>query len=1347
VRPIEHNTKTPSVQTGLFALLAGLFDGRGKGAPTRLLGVVVATGVILALRVVPALAAESLQLRSGLGAAPAVSALVVNKLQIQPLLAREEVYATRAHLDAEIDIGNALEELEWRGEYATSEALLGEGKGTPAGNSKNHEGEFALGIKDATAPNSELQYNVLHYLSPNTTYYVRLHVKNPSGDAAERTFEFRTLAISKPEIPHQQVVGIIGIGGETPSTFRQNGSPTLTTLGVTAQVESNGAETKYSYEYSTAKSGGYVPAPGCSGVVSVAEDFANPECEITGLAPETTYYIRLKLTNEKGSVEEVLPLETHVAKPVVGDELGIRNITGIAAHIVGNIETNGSETDWRFEYATSATSSWTTFASGVISATEAAEPLSSIEADLTGLKPSTVYYVRVFAKNAAGEGIACYQEVTKIEGIQVCELSTGPHVVSSFETTGLPVATTFAAHALNGEALRLLGAVNPNSVPTSAEQTVTIEGVPTGGTFTLSFKGQTTAPIVFDASAANGPGSVKSALAALPDSPEVNVTGPAGGPYTVSFFGSDGGVAEPAIIADGSGLTPSGSVTVVVGNPGGVGSEAGYRFQYVSQQQFEAPGGEGGFARASVTPEVDLGAGANTRFVGADLPALVAGETYRYRIVVSSSIPGSAAVDGEERTLTVPTASAAPTAPAGCPNESLRGGASAGLPDCRGYEQLTPVDKEGAQEIFQYGLVGLVTTPVVGEGGGHFALETNTSWGPGPGAGQSPYFFSREADGWKMSAGSPQPATGINRLQPKLYSSDLKQVALESEVVTGVGAAEESSEIEIEDQVGPAGGPYTLVASVPHSDRGDIQSESGWVAASPSFSKLVLQTGDHTLLGASTETKSGEDLYEYSAGQLRQANVDSAGQTIGSCGANIVKGAEKQDRFDAGSVHAVSADGSRVFFEAVPTGGKCSDPKHLYMRVDGGSEEAQTVDLGAYRFAAANPQGTEVLLAKESGGENDEPFRNDEFFLYDTESQATPTFAFKALFADVDVSQEFTAVYFRSHERPLPEAPAPSAQEDPSRFDLYRYDIPAETLSFIAATEEVNFANGVDDPSTSPDGRYYYFRAVALNYPGGARETEQAYRYDNVEKVIQCISCASSFDQEPKQSAFFASHPGDPVKEELISASANGDFVFFDTPAALVPQDVDGEVPPEGNNTDLENASLEYSPSSDVYEWRRDGLDGCAQVQGCLALITSGRGGVLNMLLGVADEGQEAFVYTKSQLVPQDNDTEGDVYDVRVGGGTPPPPPRPVECEGDACSTPFAAPNDATPSSSTFHGAGDTPGEAAKPAAAKTKKPKAKRKAVKKKQKGKRRSKSRGKKSSKGAVKAYRAGNDRGAKR
>jgi len=87
------------------------------------------------------------------------------------------------------------------------------------------------------------------------------------------------------------------------------------------------------------------------------------------------------------------------------------------------------------------------------------------------------------------------------------------------------------------------------------------------------------------------------------------------------------------------------------------------------------------------------------------------------------------------------------------------------------------------------------------------------------------------------------------------------------------------------------------------------------------------------------------------------------------------------------------------------------------------------------------------------------------------------------------------------------------------------------------------------------------------------------------------------------------------------------------------------------------------------------------------------------LLLGSADEGRDVFIYTRSKLLPQDVDTSGDVYDVRINGGFPPAPPAPLECEGDACSSPPPSPLDPTPSSFTFSGVGNllAPGLATAP--------------------------------------------------
>ena len=108
---------------------------------------------------------------------------------------------------------------------------------------------------------------------------------------------------------------------------------------------------------------------------------------------------------------------------------------------------------------------------------------------------------------------------------------------------------------------------------TNEQQTITITGTPTGGSFTLTFEGQTTAGIAFDANAA----AVDSALEALSNIGvgEVAVTGGPGPgtPWVVTFSVTLGAQNLDQMTATSSltgGTTPAVAVTTNV--PGVVGS-------------------------------------------------------------------------------------------------------------------------------------------------------------------------------------------------------------------------------------------------------------------------------------------------------------------------------------------------------------------------------------------------------------------------------------------------------------------------------------------------------------------------------------------------------------------------------------------------------------------------------------------------------------------------------------------------------------------------------------------------------------------------------------------------------
>lgn len=93
-----------------------------------------------------------------------------------------------------------------------------------------------------------------------------------------------------------------------------------------------------------------------------------------------------------------------------------------------------------------------------------------------------------------------------------------------------------------------------------SSQTVTISNS-TGGTFTLTFDGQTTAAIAYNASAA----AVQSALEALSSIGvgNVSVTGSNGGPYTVTFIGDFARTNVSTMTASGTSLVGAGHAVAV----------------------------------------------------------------------------------------------------------------------------------------------------------------------------------------------------------------------------------------------------------------------------------------------------------------------------------------------------------------------------------------------------------------------------------------------------------------------------------------------------------------------------------------------------------------------------------------------------------------------------------------------------------------------------------------------------------------------------------------------------------------------------------------------------------------
>lgn len=99
----------------------------------------------------------------------------------------------------------------------------------------------------------------------------------------------------------------------------------------------------------------------------------------------------------------------------------------------------------------------------------------------------------------------------------------------------------------------------------SAIQSILIQNA-TGGTFTITYNGQTTAALAYNASAAN----VQNALTALSNVGVGNLTVNNNAPYVIYFTGTLGGMAQPMLTVSSSLIGTGAAITVTLIASGGI---------------------------------------------------------------------------------------------------------------------------------------------------------------------------------------------------------------------------------------------------------------------------------------------------------------------------------------------------------------------------------------------------------------------------------------------------------------------------------------------------------------------------------------------------------------------------------------------------------------------------------------------------------------------------------------------------------------------------------------------------------------------------------------------------------
>ncbi len=723
-------------------------------------------------------------------------------------------------------------------------------------------------------------------------------------------------------------------------------------------------------------------------------------------------------------------------------------------------------------------------------------------------------------------------------------------------------------------------------------------------------------------------------------------------------------------------------------------------------------------------PGTQLGAGVVSTAVATKpvtLTDLLPGTTYNYRFVAQSSGGGPVFGTGQDPTFVAGgeasfTTRVLPTGSTACLNQALRLGAATGLPDCRAYEMVSPVDKNNTDII---GLINVQSNlAMLNQGtpdGGKITYTTSQGFGDTQGTPYvSQYIASRGANGWSSHGITPpqgfSPIEIGQRadLEFRAFTADLCSAVLrhDTDLLLAPGAAQGAVNIYRRQNCGEEG--YTAMTDLP------------W--PTPTV-KGFSADGRCAVYVTNELVTSNEGLYISCGGESRLLSVLPSGNPF-KASAAVGTGNDSSGFRSASATRAVSADGSRVYWsdggfgpatlflrenpleeQSKVSAGKCTEPgKACTLKVSG------TVDNAAAHFWSASLDGAKALFSIV----NPTSDFDGNLYLFDREDKIQPTDLIAGEVIDVvGASEDAARVTFASGEVLTSEPNAQGASPAPGQPNLYLFDAGAddgERFHFIgtlskddartlatAVPSALSYEPFKKSSRVSPDGRQIVFMSNAplTGYDNTDVQNGEAigevFAYDATagggEGRLRCVSCNPTGQRPRGRNLMVEGHfsnvwaaamvPG--YATELYGSrviSDDGKRVYFNAYEPLVSRDTNGR--------------------GDVYQWEALGSGDCTASssaysplnEGCVSLISSGEGSTDSEFVNASADGRDVFFATASSLVPQDPGLI-DIYDARAGGGYPAPPSPPSACEGEACQGPVSVPNDPTPASATFNGGGN----------------------------------------------------------
>ena len=216
-------------------------------------------------------------------------------------------------------------------------------------------------------------------LTPNTPYYIRAYATNSIGTAYGSELTFTTLSLSMPAVTTTPATNITQTTVTSGGNVTSDGGATVTARGVCWSTSSN----------PTTAGSHTTDGSGIGTFIS----------NLTGLTPNTPYYIRAYATNSLGTAygNELtfttlgLALATVTTTPAT-------NITQTTATSGGNVTSDGGAT------VTARGVCWSTSSNPTIAGSHTTDGsgTGTFVSNLTGLTLNTPYYIRAYATNSQG---------------------------------------------------------------------------------------------------------------------------------------------------------------------------------------------------------------------------------------------------------------------------------------------------------------------------------------------------------------------------------------------------------------------------------------------------------------------------------------------------------------------------------------------------------------------------------------------------------------------------------------------------------------------------------------------------------------------------------------------------------------------------------------------------------------------------------------------------------------------------------------------------------------------------------------------------------------------------------